>query len=75
MHLTEIKIIDSFVIKTRGKVLKTDLSFTDENLKKVNVGDTIDYGDVKYEIISVESLYHSKPVEHGSNESIAFFVK
>jgi len=75
MHLTDIKIIDSFVIKSRGKALETDLPFTDENFKKAKIGDTIDYQDIKYEIVGVESLYHAEPVEHGSKESIAFLVK
>lgn len=76
MHLDDIKIVYSFVIKMRGKILVTDLPFTNENFKKANIGDTINYEDVKFEIVSVEALYHgNNPVEHGSVESVAFFVK
>lgn len=73
MHLKKIKIVDSFSVTGRGKVLVTDLDY-DKECHRFSKGDTFRVEDKIYEILSVEALLVSK---RGSSKGdvVSFIVK
>jgi len=69
MHLKDIKIVDSFNITGRGKVLVTDLDY-DKECHRFAKGDTFRIDDKIYEILSVEAI-----LKTGGREFVSFMVK
>lgn len=69
MHLKNVKIIDSFNLTGRGKVMVTDLSY-DENCCNFSKGDTFRFEDKIYEIISSEAI-----LSIDRTENVALIVK
>jgi hypothetical protein len=72
MHLKTINITDSFSITNRGTVLTTDLDYDTEH-HHFNQGDTFDYDDKIYEILSIEALL--KVDGYIRRDVISFIVK
>jgi hypothetical protein len=72
MHHKKLKIVDSFNITNRGRVIVTDLIF-DEHISNFSKGDTFRREDKILEIISVEAILK---IEDGNYiDYLSFIVK